>query len=39
MADRLERALTDAGATTRCEIYDQALHGWTTADFRPFLIS
>ena len=33
MADRLERALTDAGVDHRCEIYDGALHGWTMADF------
>ena len=33
MADRLERALTDAGVEHRCEIYHEALHGWTMADF------
>ena len=33
MADRLERALTDAGVDHRCEIYPEALHGWTMADF------
>jgi carboxymethylenebutenolidase len=33
MADRLEQALTDAGVDHRCEIYDEALHGWTMADF------
>lgn len=33
MADRLDRALTDAGVEHRCEIYDGALHGWTMADF------
>jgi carboxymethylenebutenolidase len=33
MADRLEQALTEAGVDHRCEIYDQALHGWTMTDF------
>ncbi|MDB5393627.1 MAG: dienelactone hydrolase [Rhodospirillales bacterium] len=33
MAERLERALTDAGVDHRCEIYSGALHGWTMADF------
>jgi carboxymethylenebutenolidase len=33
MADQLEQALTDAGVDHRCEIYDDALHGWTMADF------
>jgi carboxymethylenebutenolidase len=33
MAERLERALTDAGVDHRCEIYPEALHGWTMADF------
>jgi carboxymethylenebutenolidase len=33
MADRLEQALTDAGVDHRCEIYHEALHGWTMADF------
>ena len=33
MAERLEKALTDAGADHRCEIYPGALHGWTMADF------
>jgi carboxymethylenebutenolidase len=33
MEDRLKRALTDAGVDHRCEIYDDALHGWTMADF------
>ena len=33
MADRLEKALTDAGVDHRCEIYPEALHGWTMADF------
>lgn len=32
MAQRLDRALTDAGVDHRCEIYDGALHGWTMAD-------
>ena len=33
MADRLEKALSDAGTDHRCEIYPGALHGWTMADF------
>jgi carboxymethylenebutenolidase len=33
MAERLERALTDAGVDHRCETYPEALHGWTMADF------
>ena len=33
MAGRLEQALTDADVDHRCEIYDEALHGWTMADF------
>jgi carboxymethylenebutenolidase len=33
MAERLERALTDAGVDHRCETYPGALHGWTMADF------
>lgn len=33
MAERLEKALTDAGVNHRCEIYPEALHGWTMADF------
>ena len=33
MAERLDRALADAGVDHRCEIYDGALHGWTMADF------
>jgi carboxymethylenebutenolidase len=33
MAQRLEKALTDAGVDHRCEIYEGALHGWTMADF------
>ena len=33
MAARLERALTEAGVSHRCEIYSGALHGWTMADF------
>jgi carboxymethylenebutenolidase len=33
MADQLEQALTDAGVDHRCEIYHDALHGWTMADF------
>jgi carboxymethylenebutenolidase len=30
---RLEKALADAGVPHRCEIYPDALHGWTMADF------
>jgi len=33
MAARLEKALSDAGVDHRCEIYPDALHGWTMADF------
>ena len=33
MAERLDRALADAGVDHRCEIYEGALHGWTMADF------
>jgi carboxymethylenebutenolidase len=33
MAARLEHALTDADVDHRCEIYPEALHGWTMADF------
>jgi carboxymethylenebutenolidase len=33
MAARLEQALGDAGVDHRCEIYPEALHGWTMADF------
>jgi carboxymethylenebutenolidase len=33
MAERLEKALSDAGVDHRCEIYAGALHGWTMADF------
>ena len=33
MAHRLEQALTDAAVDHRCEIYAEALHGWTMADF------
>jgi carboxymethylenebutenolidase len=33
MAARLERALSDAGVDHRCEIYPEALHGWTMKDF------
>lgn len=33
MAERLERALTDAGVRHCCEIYEGALHGWTMPDF------
>lgn len=33
MAERLEKALTDAKVDHRCEIYPGALHGWTMTDF------
>lgn len=33
MAERLEAALSEAGVDHRCEIYADALHGWTMADF------
>jgi carboxymethylenebutenolidase len=33
MHARLEKALSDAGVPHRCEIYADALHGWTMADF------
>jgi carboxymethylenebutenolidase len=33
MAARLDQALTDAGVDHRCEIYSEALHGWTMKDF------
>ena len=33
MAERLEKALSEAGVGHRCEIYPGALHGWTMADF------
>lgn len=33
MAERLEKALNEAGVDHVCEIYPGALHGWTMADF------
>lgn len=33
MADRLDKALTEAGVDHLCEIYPGALHGWTMSDF------
>jgi len=33
MEKRLDKALTDAGVKHRCEIYPEALHGWTMKDF------
>ena len=33
MADRMEKALADAGVKHRCEIYEGALHGWMMPDF------
>jgi carboxymethylenebutenolidase len=33
MAARLERTLSEAGVDHRCEIYPEALHGWTMRDF------
>jgi carboxymethylenebutenolidase len=32
MAERLDRALTEAGVDHRCEIYEGAKHGWTMTD-------
>jgi len=32
MAERLEKALTDAGVRHRCEIYEGKLHGWMKPD-------
>lgn len=36
MAERLDRALTDAGVEHDCEIYAGAKHGWTMADTPVF---
>jgi carboxymethylenebutenolidase len=33
MAERMEKALSDAGVRHRCEIYEGALHGWMKPDF------
>jgi len=33
MAERMEKALADAGVRHRCEIYEGALHGWMKPDF------
>lgn len=33
MAERMEKALTDAKVAHKCEIYADALHGWTQTDF------
>lgn len=33
MAERLEKALSEAKVPHRCEIYSGALHGWTMTDF------
>jgi carboxymethylenebutenolidase len=33
MAVRLDQALSNAGVDHRCEIYPEALHGWTMTDF------
>jgi carboxymethylenebutenolidase len=33
MAEKLDKALTEAKVDHRCEIYEGALHGWTMADF------
>ena len=33
MAARLDQALSDAAMDHRCEIYPEAWHGWTMADF------
>lgn len=32
MAERLDKALADAGVAHRCEIYEGMLHGWTMPD-------
>jgi carboxymethylenebutenolidase len=32
MAERLEKALTEAGVRHRCEIYEGKLHGWMKPD-------
>lgn len=36
MAARLDQALSDADVDHRCEIYSDALHGWTMKDFPVF---
>ncbi|HWF17310.1 MAG TPA: dienelactone hydrolase family protein [Acidimicrobiales bacterium] len=36
MAARLDQALSDADVDHRCEIYPEALHGWTMRDFPVF---
>jgi carboxymethylenebutenolidase len=33
MAERLDKALTNAGVNHQCEIYPGAAHGWTMTDF------
>ena len=33
MAERLQKALSDANVRHKCEIYAGALHGWTVPDF------
>ena len=33
MAARLDQSLSEAGVDHRCEIYPEALHGWTMSDF------
>ena len=33
MAERMEKALNDAGVRHRCQIYEGALHGWMMPDF------
>jgi carboxymethylenebutenolidase len=33
MAERMEKALADAGIRHRCETYEGALHGWMKPDF------
>lgn len=33
MAERLDKALSEAAVDHRCEIYPGALHGWTMVDF------
>lgn len=33
MAERMEKALADAGVEHRCDLYEGALHGWMKPDF------
>ena len=36
MAKRLAQAMTEAGVTHRCEVYENALHGWMMPDLPIF---